>query len=141
MTGFSMSRGFWIGALATIVVASAAVLSIAQRPPSLQREYRFDQIRLQALLEIQRRVDNYWQKHKTLPEDLNAIRYSSTAWHDPLTGQPYTYQVTGDGTYKLCTVFAQNSEEPQRSIYASADWRHSAGIWCFDRSVRGKETP
>jgi hypothetical protein len=46
---------------------------------------------------------------------------------DPESGAPYTYQVTGESTFKVCATFAQ-----ARDRASDPAWNHPAGRHCFD---------
>ncbi|MFH1712552.1 MAG: DUF5671 domain-containing protein [Patescibacteria group bacterium] len=120
--------------------------------PAQQRSIRFDEQRLMDIQELQSEVITFWQRTKRLPENLTQLQQGSyRAYNDPLTNEPYQYEVTGDLDFKLCVTFAtassKSSEFKMRysmPIYdpygypikgAMESWDHEAGYICFERTI------
>jgi hypothetical protein len=139
MTGGGGARilAFIVGAtVLAAVVAGIVILG----SPKRQRQLKLDERRIEDLIDIQRDVNFYWQRHKALPPDL--VTLSGEPGHgpplkDPERGNPYELEITGAESCRLCAVFAfDSSEAPEPSRYYSTEsWTHGAGRHCFDLSI------
>jgi hypothetical protein len=81
-----------------------------------------------------RAIDDYWRDNQQLPAALDEIsaRVSHPLRaHDPATGEPYRYVVTGAVTYELCAVFERASDDERTAL-----WNHGAGLTCFALEAR-----
>ncbi|MFA5744707.1 MAG: DUF5671 domain-containing protein [Candidatus Paceibacterota bacterium] len=138
--------GVVILAIATIVAGFFIVGTPAQA-----RLARFDAIKVNDLQNIQSQVVNYWQAKQKLPAvitDLNdSLSYGSLPV-DSQTGTAYSYQTTGERSFKLCAVFNAQSRANQGVINGPTEfapmrgkgmmqdnWEHAAGQVCFDRTI------
>jgi hypothetical protein len=119
-------------ATAATVVAVIAGLAVIGSPTE-QRLKRLDKRRLTNLQSIAREIDSRWQDQKSLPRDLEALG-QSRAWlvlSDPVTGVPYEYRVTGNGTYELCATFETVVTEHRDERKYSRFWDHGRGRHCY----------
>jgi hypothetical protein len=133
--------GRWLAIAASLVVVATVVAAIAAMgPPSAQRAAKLDQKRIEDLERIVQAISRYADSHGALPPDLLTLsgqpaRRLSLA--DPNDNTPYTYQVTGQHTFRLCAVFATDSAKASGTFRSfDDDWGHGAGRQCFDRKPR-----
>lgn len=121
-----------LGLVAVILVVVAAVVTglIVSGSPERQRLLRADETRVSDLQRVSNSLQRYYRETGELPDDLNTL---VNGWAsagipvDPETGSPYEYEVTGDGTFRLCAVFAHESRQndPRQAF-----WNHTAGRDC-----------
>ncbi len=128
------------------VVASIVLGFIVLGSPATQRDLRLDAERISSLSLIQAQAVSYWQQNRVLPEAISELDnpiYGITMPLDPVTQKPYTYEKTGDTSFKLCATFARESAGtmsgeyyPQIQGLKDADvWEHGAGESCFTREI------
>lgn len=118
-----------------IAVAFGAIVSglIIVGSPSQARLRRLDERRVRDLVSITRAVNGYWTRNARLPASLGELRQNpgtDVESRDPLTSQPYGYDVVGGKTYELCADFQMESRE-ERDPYSGRFWSHPAGRHCF----------
>ena len=131
--------GRWLAIAASLVVIATIVAAIAvMGSPAAQREAKLDAKRVHDLVQIVRAITGYVELHDALPPDLAALagqpgRRLSIV--DPVDGSPYTYEITGARTFRLCAVFTTDSAKVLGGddYWALEDWNHGAGRQCFDR--------
>jgi hypothetical protein len=125
--------------------------------PFTQREYRFDEDKINDLSAVQNQVVNHWQSKGALPKTLDELADSISGYRAPLdsqTNKPYEYRVTGNTSFELCAEFNQKSRTdnsnmpysaysyPEKSIDATFDnWKHDAGRQCFTRTIDPERYP
>lgn len=138
----SSPRALVLPAIVTAVVASSVIAAIVMLgAPSVQRQRKMDEVRVQNLAFIVSSVNGYFTRHKELPSNLDALAKEPgyhIAQNDPNTGKPYEYQTLGATSYRVCADFARDSaaESPQLySAYLNVDWAHGAGHQCFERNT------
>lgn len=146
-----MSSQFAIGRLLAWITAAVALIAVAisihLHPPSEARARRLDQIRMQSLQQTEIALYSYFAAHQALPADLSVLdseenHHRDVKWHDPETGQPYEYSVTGDKTYQLCATFSMSSDTNDTPIGLFGT--HTAGRDCFQmkaNSLRSQGIP
>ena len=125
-----------IGGLVVLSLAAVAGGFLVIGSPAKQRLLALDKQRTDHLIRIANAVDGYWDSNGGLPLRLSDIENSwiqQTA--DPESGEPYTYQVTGQQTYQLCAVFALRDDEPAAAPWERRFATHSEGLHCFDLSA------
>ena len=160
-------RGYWdlyparrnavrIGVAILVAVTIIAGFFIVGTPQQA-RLARFDAQKVNDLQNIQSQVVYYWQAKQKLPaviDDLNNSLAYGPVPVDTQTGVPYTYQVIGALSFKLCAEFNTQSRGNQNvySEFAYSDparptpvgakgmpqkdnWQHDAGQVCFDRTI------
>jgi hypothetical protein len=129
-------------AIVTAVVAASVVAAIVMLGgPSVQRQHKMDEVRVQNLTFIALSVNGYFARHKELPGDLDALA-KEPGYHisrlDPDTGKPYGYQILSATSYRLCADFNVDSatDSPEfYSAYVNVSWTHGSGHQCFDRNT------
>lgn len=137
--------GWWL-ALATAIAMTAVVASglWILGTPAHQRALRLDARRVQDLRMLTSHIAMYWGQHKALPPDLAHLSANPALLRDPSTRAPYGYAATSDTGYRLCADFQEATPDhdggreplPVRSLPDDDSWRHPAGRYCFDRSVK-----
>lgn len=123
----------------TTVVVAAVCVSIYLNPPATVKAHALDQQRMQGLQQIDFAVKNYYRSQKVLPDRLDAIENKDglsahSNWRDPVTHQPYEYDVMGKTTYRLCAVFSTDSGKNENP-YAVTFPPHHKGHDCFEQDV------
>ena len=129
--GYLIIAAFGCVALASIIGGVALVGT-----PAEQRLIALDKKRVGDLNRLGNAVRRYQTRNGDLPENLAEI---SAEWvahiGDPVTGEPYTYRVTGERTFQLCAVFARRLGEPV-SRYSHLVFRaHEQGFHCFEQVI------
>ncbi len=106
--------------------------------PATQRLLKYDEQKVNDLMNLKNNIDSYYPSHSSLPDTLEEDGYIMGL--DPQTNKPYEYVKTGKLTYNICAVF--NKESPavtQPNIYARPigfpDWTHPAGHHCFEETI------
>src|SRR4030095_1899714 len=127
-------------AVIAIVIGAVIAAIVVLGPPSQQRKRKLDQRRIQDLMNIERTVNVYWQRHKALPSDLATLSREpgfSPPTSDPERGSAYEFKVTGIDSFRLCAEFSFDSkEDPQPRYYSvTGSWEHGAGRQCFEVSI------
>ena len=129
--------------IAAIVAIAAVAASIWIHPPSEARARRFDEVRMQNLNQTETAIHSYYSFHQALPSDLKTLdgeenHHQEVKWHDPETGQPFEYAVTGENTYRLCAIFARSAD--QSDPFIGMNRAHGAGRDCFQMKVTPQGT-
>jgi hypothetical protein len=136
------------------IIASAFVLVLGSLvwgfsvmgSPATARNIRFDATRQSDLQSIQWQIINVWQQKGAIPTELSELNDSISYFSvptDPETRESYVYEKTGAKTFKLCATFARSTADGDAQTstvvreYGMNDvnWKHSAGLHCFDRSI------
>lgn len=131
-----------------VVIASVAVAVIASffvmGSPQTERQRRFDEERVMHLQSIQWQIVNYWQRKNILPKNLAELKDDISGFQvpaDPLTGEPYSYEVKDANSFVLCTNFALESRDdvtramPMAPVGINDTWEHGPGRVCFSRTI------
>lgn len=153
-------RGYWkefpsraqmvsYGAAAVVLAAIVAGFFIMGSPGQVRLE-RFDSQKISTLEEIQWQIVSYWQQKQALPNSLSEIEDPISGWKVPTDpqGGEFTYQKTGDMSFRLCATFNVESRESAGSSMPiraygpiEGNWVHGAGEHCFDRSIDPERYP
>src|SRR3954467_7186602 len=107
MSRRSISAAGAIATAAAVLAVIAGLLTLDS--PSRARQRKLDQRRVDGLERISMAVDDYWGEHSALPDSLHALVKTGDLDRvpvDPRSGTPYTYQVSGERSYRLCATFA-----------------------------------
>lgn len=135
------------GVTTSLIIVLGIVLGfVIVGSPAEQRDYRFDEERVQDLSNIQYGIAEYWSSYGELPEmldDISGLVYDQDILVDPESQVAYEYTVTGEMTYDICATFSRPSQfdtysdNAVRSPYGyyNADWTHEAGTQCFTREI------
>ncbi len=128
-----------IATAAVVVTASVAGLYLAGSPAEA-RLLRLDERRIEDLRAISFSLAEYRRVRGRLPATLDSLPIaigSAAQLRDPVTGRPYSYDVTGDSTYRLCATFARSSPVGRYARYEAA-WVHRADHFCFALTAGAK---
>jgi hypothetical protein len=141
-------QSLWYGGVASLVILGLLIAALMQIPnPTEVREMKTDSRMVEALQNIQWRVEDYYQVNEELPVDLPTLFGELGVPKAPENKPAYTYEITGEGTYQLCATFTHSStgiEDQYLSDRVSVapgfpgnyNWDHKAGEWCFERVVQ-----
>lgn len=137
MPGRWNRRQILTGAAVSAVVIAVGAGLVVLGPPSEVRARRLDAQRVDDLRQWARAIDEYWDANDQLPATLGDVKRQE-AWtylreHDPATGEPYRYTITGAVTYELCAVFDRASDD---EVERTSLWNHGAGLTCFALEAR-----
>jgi hypothetical protein len=107
--------------------------------PRTQRLLKYDEQKVNDLLNINSQVQSFYALTGTLPKDISeAIRDQQYAFipKDPQSGQAYEYSKLTDTSYSLCAEFNKSSEEnalnSRAALYpGDTFFVHPAGKHCF----------
>lgn len=135
--------GRWLAIAATLVVAATVVAAIfAMGGPAEQRQMRLDARRVDDLGNLAGEVRAYFESQGKLPPDLATLanQPGNKPRLDPETQAPYAYEIVNPRRFRLCAVFANDSERMSEDagIWTGDAWKHPAGRHCFERKA---ETP
>ena len=118
----------------TLVVGSILVGLYIAGSPSEQRLIRLDKKRVSALSGLATSVTVYRQRNDRMPENLEVLvdgQLLNILPLDPETAEPYSFQVTENGGYRLCAEFSRPSVKQRENNF----WDHPAGFHCFGLSA------
>lgn len=152
----TVNKTAFVGSLIVVlalIIGSFAVLG----SPRTQRMKKYDSQRVSDLQNIQWQVLNFWQQKGKLPSTLvetNDPFSGSIPPVDPETGEAYVYEKTGTLTFKICAEFALQNDELQAGyqpkefsrvspvgIGEGDNWKHDAGLSCFNRTIDPERYP
>ncbi|MDO8481573.1 MAG: DUF5671 domain-containing protein [bacterium] len=158
-------RGYWVefpkranmvGYVAALVVVIAIIAGFfIMGSPSAIRMYKLDDRRVNDLTSIQWQIVNYYQQKEKLPATLTNLNDSISGYIapiDPESKTQYTYEVTGNLSFKLCATFDAETQADSNSRgmtvaipapmgakgglgLEQSTWKHTAGEVCFDRTI------
>jgi hypothetical protein len=142
------SKLFALGSAVIIIGLIAWGFSVMGSPRT-QRMVRYDQQKVNHLSEIQSFITSHYQAKQALPNSLSELQdpiRGYTIPKDPQTNTDYTYQKTGDLSFKLCANFNRNSRPrangrdtsmafPIGYDVRNSNWEHGTGEVCFDRTI------
>lgn len=127
------------------------VFSSTASPFEKQKKAR-DQQRIGHFSSISRDIEEYYRTNKKLPTELDDIENASGDYLptsrdrnylvDPQTKQKYTYKVTAEVSYQLCTTFETNTQKTDGSPDAFriandyyTDTTHPIGNHCITYQI------
>ncbi|MBN1239922.1 MAG: hypothetical protein JXB36_15575 [Gammaproteobacteria bacterium] len=128
----------WAGVGSAVAVAAVAVGLYLAGSPSEERALRLDERRVADLQNLMVAIDNHWYASDSLPRDLDQLAVDQRMRRlpaDPVTAEPYDYEVTGRNAFRLCAEFAR----PSRPAEDAGFWTHEAGRQCFEMSYPDPE--
>jgi hypothetical protein len=87
-------------------------------------------------------IKAYYRNHHVLPDRLDVVENKASLsarsnWRDPVTHQPYEYDVVSQTTYQLCADFSANSEK-EENPYVLGFRKHHRGHDCFQQEVNAE---
>lgn len=130
----------WISLFVVLALLIAGGVVVGS--PAAERARQLDMRRVNDLQYIQSMVMEYASTKGALPSQLTDIDdpvRSVVVPRDPLTAQPYGYEVTGPLAFKICADFAAPSHQTIMGRGTPAlgldVWTHDAGLQCFERTI------
>jgi hypothetical protein len=125
---------------AGVAVVAAVVAAIVIEPPEQARKKRLDDRRVQDLWQIESVVNEYWKRQQKLPPALNTLQSAGlkASIVDPETNLPYEYTPLSEQSYRICANFSFETGNARHRPWPvqAAEWSHTAGRHCFERTVR-----
>ena len=127
---------------ASVAVVAAIVAAIVIEPPAHARKKRLDDRRVQDLSQIESVVNEYWRRQQKLPPALTSLQGVGlkVSIVDPETALPYEYTPLSEQSYRICANFSFETGNARNRPWPAqtAEWSHTAGRHCFERTVRQK---
>ena len=141
---FSSKIFIWI--IIGIIVLAVVYGIFLAGSPATQRALQSDKVRESHLQQISFSIDEYWARNQKLPQALGELQgsryYFVESITDPITKEPYQYQVLGEKQYELCAVFDLTSQERSARLrFPLKAWEHEAGETCFDLEIQPRISP
>lgn len=149
ISGLALGLAIFVLVVAGFIVAGS---------PTEQREKRLDAERVSDLQSIVWEIESFVVNNQEIPQSLDALRQEQIygiSLTDPVTNEPYVYNVTGEDQFELCANFARSSVgnssenngfyEPRpiaplkaslQTVSGESIWEHEAGEECFEFEVR-----
>ncbi len=119
-----------LGFAGAIVVGAIVAGLVIVGSPTEARLRRLDERRVRDLVGITHALNQFWTSRGRLPASLNELVESpgtDVDTVDPVTGEPYRYEVVDGKTYDLCADFQRDSDGMDFGRF----WSHGAGRRCF----------
>lgn len=139
------SRMIWRVTTAIIILGSIIWGFSVLGSPATQRALKYDEQKVNDLMNINQQIISYYQTHASIPGALNDLTVDNFYVPvDQQSGQPYEYQLIGQSAkaYSLCADFNKESNYmingKTSSIYPSdpiGSWNHGAGHYCFSKAI------
>ena len=110
--------------------------------PATQRLYKYDEQKINDLMNINNQVNSFYSVKGNLPltleEMANGNYYVPVV--DSQTGKSYEYGKIGDTTYTLCAEFNKDSRDNNNLArpvgpFGDQSWTHPAGRYCFKETI------
>ncbi len=136
-------RGLWAAAAVLAVSFGIVAALIHLGSPAERRKLWLDEKRVGRLENLVHDLETHLEKTGELPTDLASFRrmpWANALAFDPVTFQPFDYEVLDSGRYRLCADFARPSPPPPRDR-APDFWHHLQGRHCYEVATAGKEAP
>ena len=138
-------RAFFWSALAVVAGTFIASFFFADSP-SLVRARKIDNMTASELNSLQMAVNEYYDKFKKLPDNLESLSKEAYVQADGLNdfnGHPYGYKIIDASHYELCAEFLADSQKENRRdadaysyAYPQKEWEHKVGgDNCFQREA------
>ena len=140
MSAPTLGRNLLLAATVIVIATLAAALWVMESP-SMQRDRRLDQRRIDDLQQIEMMLRNRFEESGRLPPDLATLAARpgiDLALADPETGQPYGYRIEGPMRFALCADFRTDTATRRagvRRMPIPIDWAHGVGNTCFKRRI------
>jgi len=119
-----------VGVVAAAVTAGIVIIG----SPREERTRRLDARRVEDLQRLSRSVEVYHTRHERVPSSLEELSTEPGLGdipRDPVTGEAYTYRMTGERSYQLCATFDRETTGVRADF-----WSHGAGAQCFTQEIR-----
>jgi hypothetical protein len=141
-------RNIWRIVAIVLVIGTIVLGFSVLGSPQSQRQYRYDEQKVNDLQNIQWQIINYWQQKGSLPNSLTDLEDPISGYTTPIdsqTNESYVYKKNSSLSFDLCADFNKisqgNSQNFPRVEYIvpigkpGDNWQHEAGNVCFERSI------
>lgn len=142
----SRSRKVWRVVALAIVLGSIILGFAVLGSPRTQKLYKYDEAKVNDLMNIDGAVQSYYGNKGTLPksfEDLATLNYYINRI-DSQTQKNYEYIMKTPTTYELCAEFnmtSKNESSMAQYPYGGTNWTHPAGRHCFAQTINPSVYP
>ncbi|WP_147488015.1 hypothetical protein [Burkholderia pseudomallei] len=137
-----IKRPKFVAAFVVIVLVTSVALFLYQHGGRKVHQQTADDRRDQDVAELSWRIQLYAQKKGKLPGSLSELVTDGVDIPvDPVTSTPYSYEVLGQDSFRVCAVFSSASQgygingayhgDP---IFGS--WVHGIGRQCLGRTTK-----
>ncbi|MDE2334904.1 MAG: hypothetical protein KGK10_10245 [Rhodospirillales bacterium] len=124
-----------LAAFIAVVAASVVVGLFLIGSPGEQRLRRLDDARVTDLQNLSGEIAAYVRTHHALPPTVEAASRPGYAIpRDPVSRQPYGYDVIDATHYRLCAVFQTAAADV--AVYEGREAHHGKGQTCFTYEVK-----
>ena len=156
------ARGYWqsnekhsiyYGIVMSIVATISLVAGFLHtQTPTEVREMKLDATQITDLQAVQSQIATYTNIHGALPITIENAFAPIDAPVAPKGRAPYTYEMNGTESFKLCADFSDDSSKNQYAYYCTVtvteplsiknpdDWTYKSGHWCFTRYINPPQT-
>jgi len=133
------TRNLW-RIFALVIVLGSIVLGFSVLgSPRTQRLYKYDDQKVNDLMNVNNEVMNYYSINGKLPKSLTELSLNYfIPLNDSQTQKPYEYEKTSELTFKLCAEFNKDSlglKDSNTRPMGYQSWIHTAGRHCFDQTI------
>ncbi len=133
----SNSRKIWAGIASVIIIGSIVWGFSVLGSPRTQRLVKYDEQKVNDLMNITSGVQNYYSIKGVLPKnfaELATLNYGINQI-DPQNQKTYEYRVVDNIHFEVCAEFNKSSvEDNQKSYpYGGTSWSHVEGRHCFEQ--------
>lgn len=112
--------------------------------PATVRAQRVDQERVNALQSMYWDLEEYYYANGELPSSDEESDFSfHVGYTDPVTGDAYEYNKTGENSFELCATYDTASDTYETAVrsqvaphFKSFSWDHPAGYYCHEGEFR-----
>lgn len=132
----------WLITLLTVLCLTLFYGFFLIGSPKKARLEAIDNQRVEALIGIQYQLLHFWSKNHQLPTTLNELTDNVSGFKaptDPVTNQPFAYQVLASNRFQLCANFTLPSTNEvgkrRMATFNNWNWVHPAGFYCFQRTI------
>lgn len=126
-----------LGTFIAVVVAAVPVGMFLIGSPGQQRLRHLDEARAADLRSLASEIAAYVRTHHALPQTVDAAKRPGVAIpRDPLSNQPYVYEVIDTTHYRLCAVFQTAATDVR--AFEGQEAHHGKGRTCFAYEVKLK---
>lgn len=135
-------RNIYRGISLVVVVGAIVWGFVVLGSPRTQRLYKYDDQKVNDLMNINSEVTNYYSLNGKLPttiSDIDVQYYMNL--NDSQIQKPYEYEKLTATTYNLCADFNKasphyNTTESSVARYPyGMSWEHDAGRYCFKQTI------
>lgn len=133
LSSLSLLLGYYL-----LISISVFVLAFSKLgPPWLPKNIREDNQKITIAKEVSAKVQDYYYRFKKLPTNLDELENTfSDSMFLKEASENYSYSITGDKNYRLCTSFYMSSQGLEKYGYTSEpEYQHERGQSCLNFEV------